>query len=237
MKGPSTVKGVQKLVGSINFLRQFIPDYSRMAEPITRLLSSKSKEIVWGSEQKETWETILESLEKRLTISQIQEEGELILRTDASTFGIGGVLLQKQEDREVLINLFSRKFTKTEQRWTTIEQEAFGIVYGVISNSYYLLGKRFTVETDHRNLTFIYKSEVPKLLRWRLKLAQFEFDIHHIPGKVNLTADVLSRISQVQESSFVKSIQHSDDMNEITEHEPSRKDDSPKIIDLIKKGP
>ncbi|GKT27093.1 hypothetical protein ADUPG1_013609 [Aduncisulcus paluster] len=63
-----------------------------------------------------TWETILESLEKRLTISHIQEGGELILRTDASTFGIGGVLLQKQEDREVLINLFSRKFTKTEQR-------------------------------------------------------------------------------------------------------------------------
>ncbi|GKT29519.1 enzymatic polyprotein endonuclease reverse, partial [Aduncisulcus paluster] len=124
MKGPSRVKGVQKLVGSINFLRQFIPDYSRMAEPIPRLLSSKSKEIVWGSEQKETWETILESLEKRLTISHIQEEGELILRTDASTFGIGGVLLQKQEDREGLINLFSRKFTKTEQRWTTIEQEA-----------------------------------------------------------------------------------------------------------------
>ncbi|GKT32476.1 DDE-type integrase/transposase/recombinase, partial [Aduncisulcus paluster] len=131
-------------------------------------------------------------------------DGEFILRTDASTTGIGGILLQRDSTgKEKLINLFSKKFSTTESRWSTIEQEAFGVYYGITSNNFYLLGKKFRVETDHRNLKYIYKSEVPKLVRWRMMLAPYTFLIEHIPGKTNETADFLSRITSVSKKNPV----------------------------------
>ena len=48
--------------------------------------------------------------------------------------------------------------------------------------------------TDHRNLSYILQQESKKILRWKLVLQEFEFLIHHIPGKENLEADILSRL-------------------------------------------
>ncbi|GKT29052.1 hypothetical protein ADUPG1_001020, partial [Aduncisulcus paluster] len=47
-------------------------------------------------------------------------------------------------------------------------------------------------ETDHRNLTFVLKNTSPKVMRWRLELAEYQFEIRHIAGKQNVVADTLS---------------------------------------------
>ncbi|GKT35482.1 Transposon Tf2-6 polyprotein, partial [Aduncisulcus paluster] len=195
IRPPENLKEVQSLVGKLNFLREFIPDYSRTAEPLTRVMKKGYTKSCWGPEQSSAWESLLSSLDKKLSLEHPTQEGTFILRTDASTVGIGGILLQRATSgKEKLINLFSRKFNKTETRWSTIEQEAFGIYYGIMSNRFYLLGKAFQVETDHRNLQYIFKSEVPKLVRWRMMMAPFTYHIKHIPGSENQTADFLSRI-------------------------------------------
>ncbi|GKT25861.1 hypothetical protein ADUPG1_013164 [Aduncisulcus paluster] len=134
LKPPETLKDLQSLMGKINFLREFISDYSRSAEPLTRLMTKKFNKTSWNEEQTSAWEDILNLLERHLTLEHPSQEGEFILRTDASTTGIGGILLQKDSaGREKLINLFSKKFSTTE-RWSTIEQEAFGVYYGITSN-------------------------------------------------------------------------------------------------------
>ena len=76
----------------------------------------------------------------------------------------------------------------------TIEQETFGIVYCVQQLSYLLRGKTFEVQTDHRNILWLENSVVPKLVRWRLFLASYVFTLRHIPGKLNIEADFLSRV-------------------------------------------
>ena len=48
--------------------------------------------------------------------------------------------------------------------------------------------------TDHQNLVYIYKATAPKVIRWRLRLQMFQFDIVHIPGRLNGVADALSRL-------------------------------------------
>ena len=58
----------------------------------------------------------------------------------------------------------------------------------------YILGKLFTVRTDHKNLVFLSNSTVPKLVRWRVLLSEFRFQIEHIPGAQNVVADGLTRI-------------------------------------------
>ena len=57
----------------------------------------------------------------------------------------------------------------------------------------YLLGKYFECETDHNNLKWIEASLNPAIIRMRVFLQSFHFDVRHIPGRLNLVADYLSR--------------------------------------------
>ena len=138
-----------------------------------------------------------------------------VLRTDASILGIGAILFQIRSipdpnGEEVGQNTvapsvpmlvyepiatISHKFSGPATRWATIKQECYSIYYAVKKLSHLLTGKEFVVETDHANLVFLEKSEVPILTRWRLYMQTFKFLIRHIPGVENVLADSLSRQS------------------------------------------
>ncbi|GKT18903.1 Retrovirus-related Pol polyprotein from transposon 17.6, partial [Aduncisulcus paluster] len=86
---PTSLKELQALVGKLNFLREFIPDYSRAAEPLTRIMRKGYSISEWKEEQSTAWAKILDLLERQLTLEHPSLEGSFILRTDASTSGIG----------------------------------------------------------------------------------------------------------------------------------------------------
>ena len=91
-------------------------------------------------------------------------------------------------------NVVAGKFSAREANWDTIEQECYAIFQAVTKWRAYLLGRSFHVYTDHRNLSYILQQESKKILRWKLVLQEFVFLIHHIPGRENLEADILSRL-------------------------------------------
>lgn len=77
-----------------------------------------------------------------------------------------------------------------------IEKELLAIYHSIIAFRPYLYGKHFTVYSDHKPLVYLFamKNPAAKLVRKRLELEEYEFDIIHIPGKNNILADALSRI-------------------------------------------
>ena len=88
--------------------------------------------------------------------------------------------------------------TETEQRYAQIEKEALAIVWACDKFSCYVLGKRFEIKTDHKPLVPLLSTKhldtlPPRILRFRLHLARFDYSIKHVPGKSLLTADALSR--------------------------------------------
>jgi hypothetical protein len=116
------------------------------------------------------------------------------VRTDASTFGVGGYLFQfDSTGDERPVAYVSRAFSDRESRWSTIEQEAFAIVFTISKLQHYLLGQQFILETDHANLQWLSKATAAKLVRWRLFLQQFDFSIRHIAGSANVLSDAFSR--------------------------------------------
>ncbi|GKT33305.1 DDE-type integrase/transposase/recombinase, partial [Aduncisulcus paluster] len=121
MKPPSSKKEVQKLIGGLNFVREFIPDYSRRMEPISRLL--KEELTHWTDVQQNAWEDIIKALEERIVLAHPKANAKVIVRTDASTTGMGGVLIQEVAGKEEIVSLFAKKFTPAEKKWSTIEQE------------------------------------------------------------------------------------------------------------------
>jgi hypothetical protein len=88
----------------------------------------------------------------------------------------------------------SRAFNSTERKWSTLEQEAYAVLHCVTKFESHLLGHHFHLHTDHRNVLNLWSLQAPKVQRWRCKLSEYDFTIHHIPGIENKIPDALSRL-------------------------------------------
>ena len=117
-----------------------------------------------------------------------------VLRTDASSVGLGACLLQYYDDNPYPISFASRKLKPTEERYSTIERECLALVWSVDRFSFYLLGKKFFIECDHKPLSFLEDSNSnKKIQRWVLSLQPFNFTVVYISGADNHISDMLSR--------------------------------------------
>jgi hypothetical protein len=118
-----------------------------------------------------------------------------VLRTDASNFGLGAVLLQDQGQGLQPIACASKKLNSAEVAYSTIEKECYAIVWGVQKFEAYLYGQHFIIQTDHQPLQYLQKvkSTSGRLTRWAMQLQPFAYTIQAIPGKENVGADFLSR--------------------------------------------
>ena len=119
------------------------------------------------------------------------------LTVDASGKAIGAVLSQNEHP----CLFVSRKLSNAEQNYSNIEREALAVLWACTRLKEFLLGKKFRIQTDQKPLIYIFgpnqslKDDIsPRLLRFSVKMMQFDFHIEHIAGKDNIIADALSRI-------------------------------------------
>ncbi|GFN88263.1 reverse transcriptase [Plakobranchus ocellatus] len=120
----------------------------------------------------------------------------LIVRSDASDFGVGAVLLQDRDGTLMPCRYASRKLLPREYKYSAIEREALALVFAVTQFQRYLIFKHFVLQTDYKPLAYL-RTGSPKnarLMRWALALQEFSFQVVHIPGSENVHADVLSRL-------------------------------------------
>ena len=121
---------------------------------------------------------------------------EFILQTDASEFGVGGVLSQiDNTGSDQPVAYYSKKLLPREQRHSTIEKKCLAIKLATQAFQVYLLGRPFVIQTNHRALEWLDKlrENNAKLSRWSLALQPFQIQVQHWPGKENGNADSLSR--------------------------------------------
>ena len=101
------------------------------------------------------------------------------------------------EEQEHPIAYFSKKLLPREERYSTVEKECLAIKLGVHAFRIYLLGRPFTIQTDHRALVWLdrLKENNPRLTRWSLALQPYQFQMVHRAGRANSNADALSRVA------------------------------------------
>lgn len=191
---PTNSKEVRSVLGMCNQFRDYIVGYADIVYPLTRL-TSKVREWQWTEVEENHYRALLERLTDRIKTFFINDGWILILKTDASTVGCGGILIQMHPNtfEEQPIQCVSHVFSEQAKRWITEEQECYGIVYPVERLHDILIGRHFFLETDNRNLLWMHKSSSPKVTRWRLRLQQYNFTILHSPGVKN-PADCISRL-------------------------------------------
>ena len=152
----------------------------------------------WGPDQEESFESAKAELAKPTNLFLYDPALETKLSADASSYGLGAVLLQAHQDGWKPVIDASRSLSETEKRYAQIEKEALTITWACEKFSEYILGKQIVIETDHKPLVPLLSSKhlddlPPRVLRFCLMLMRFAFSIAHVPGKYMYTADALSR--------------------------------------------
>ncbi len=194
IKKPNTINQVRKVLGMINYFRAFIPNLSSLISPITNLLKGqnvqKNSKINWKEDHTKIINRILNTLKQQPMLHHPDSSKRFKLQTDASEWGIGGALYQDNK----LIGLYSSKFLKSEYNYPIIEKEALSIVKSLKYFKPIIFHSKILVETDHSNLKFMDTSSNQRISRWRLVLADFDYEINYIKGETNTIADGLSRL-------------------------------------------
>jgi len=195
-KMPTCQREMQSFLGAALFFKSFVPNYSTIASELNKMTH---KDFSWN---KSTWQYDYEADFERMKTALTQSVAnhfpdyalDWVLRVDASDKAVGAVLFQERPDQFGIvvhepIGFASQKFSTVASRWDAFKKEAYAAYYGVHHFSYYLRGKPFLLETDHRNLLWIEKSEVPIVVRWRVYMQSFVILVRHVSGAKNTVAD------------------------------------------------
>ena len=186
---PTTKKLVRAFLGLTGYYRKFIPGYSEVAAPLTDLTrKSVPTRVRWESECEKSFQWLKDKLCTEPLLRSPDFMKEFIQQTDASERGIGAVLSQCDENRtEHPVAFYSRKLLPREVKYSTIEKECLAIKAATHNFRVYLLGWKFTIQTDHRALEWLdrLKDNNACLTRWSLALQPYQFVVRYQAGSAN----------------------------------------------------
>lgn len=191
---PKCPKDIKSFLGLVSYYRRFIPEFSKIAKPLTHLLK-KDIQFLWENQQQVAFDELKHKLTSAPVLIYPDFSKPFILTCDASNYAIGAVLSQGPKGQERPIAYASRTLNKSETNYNTTEKELLAVLFGCKTFRPYLYGRKFYIFTDHRPLTWLMNHKDPgsKLQRWRLKLSEYEYEIGYQKGKLNAAADALSR--------------------------------------------
>ena len=193
-----TKKQVRSFLGLVGYYRKFIPNFSERAAVLTDLTKGKyPTKVKWLEEHERAFNDLKCAMQKPPVLRPPHWNEEFILQVDASDRGLGAILSQKDgSGEEHPVGYASRKLQLREQRLSTTEKECLAIVWAVECFRYYLLGRTFKLQTDHKPLVWLeqVRGKSRKLLRWSITLQEYDMIIEHKSGKDHRNADALSRI-------------------------------------------
>ena len=196
---PSTVKEMQRFLGVVNWLHDFIPNAADILYPLTELkrLANAKKPLHWTKESLDAFQKIKEVIKKAPILKHPEFDKPFVIFCDASNYAIGGVLCQMNEKNKLQpIQYVSKKLTGNTLNWHIAEKETYACVYCLEKWEKYLLPHHNILYTDAKNLESLFnknRDHTNRLFRWGIRVSPFSFTAKYLPGPQNSLADYLSR--------------------------------------------
>lgn len=195
---PKNAKGIRAFLGLSGYFRRFIKGFSSIAAPLTKLTGSKNgvSNFKWTPEAEKAFNDLKQALISAPVLSCPNFSEPFAIHCDASSVGVGGVLIQNIDGAEHPIAYYSRCLNKHERNYGITERELLAVLDSVTHFRPYIEGAHFTVVTDHSSLKWLGSLSNPsgRLARWSSRLSQFSFDVVHRKGTQHIVPDVLSRM-------------------------------------------
>ena len=159
---PESARDILVFLGFAGFYRRFVRGFLQLAAPLTDLTRGAKKgetrpTFVFNEQAREAFETLKRVFTTAPVLEHYNWEAPLVMETNASKAGAGGVLSQIGENKQWHpIAYYSYKFKGAEPRWDTHDKELYAIVLGFKTWRHYLQGSKYPicVISDHNNLCY-----------------------------------------------------------------------------------
>ncbi|MGL5707545.1 MAG: reverse transcriptase domain-containing protein [Aeromonas sp.] len=190
---PKNKKGLQRLLGFINWFRPYIQNISNKLITITNKLKDNTK-FIWEKEDQTIVEAVFEKIKQQILLTYPDMNKPFVLETDASEFAMGAVLKQGVN----IIGFYSAKYNKSECNYTIVEKETLAILKALEKFKPIIFNNEVTIKTDNMNIVHT-SSASKRIQRWKLQLEEFNYKIVHISGQENSIADAFSRLFKIED--------------------------------------
>lgn len=211
MKKPQDKSAVLRFLGLLKYIAKFIPNLSKLTAEL-RHLTRTDVPFQWNDNHDKEFQNILAVISSDQVLAIYDPNKNVIIQTDASKDGLGCVIIQEGKP----VAFASRTLSKSEQKWAQIEKELLAVVFACQRFHFYLYGRSFIVESDHKPLETLIKRNIDdvtmRLQRMFMALLKYpQLSIIYKPGKDMLIADCLSRaqLSEVDEIEELSGVIHS----------------------------
>ncbi|VDH94329.1 Hypothetical predicted protein [Mytilus galloprovincialis] len=195
-KAPQNIKQLRRTIGLFNWFKKFIPNFSAIISPLTKLLK-KNQKFEWKIEQSTAFQNLKTHLVNTDNLSFPRFDLPFILAVDTSSKGIGYMLYQKDPTKEKpnIIRFGSKSLSRWQQSYGPTKLELLGMVTSILDCADYLRGTQFIVECDHQALQPLFMKQFKGAIyeRWLAILQQFTFEIQYKPAEQMKVADALSQ--------------------------------------------
>ncbi|CAF1367651.1 unnamed protein product [Didymodactylos carnosus] len=200
LKEPKTLAQATRFIGGLSWYRKFIPQFATIAAPIhaiTNLPKQTRYKFKWAQEQSKSFHALKHLLtSKPLLLDFPDDTKPVIVTTDASKVGIGGVLQQEIGGERKTLYYHSELMSPCQQRYHPMEQEALAIFKCITRMRSFLIGRSIIIYTDNCPLCHMMEKKVANRRVEKMALLLQEYNIEqiiHIKGRYNCLLDYLSR--------------------------------------------
>jgi hypothetical protein len=189
-KPPTSVHQIRSFLGLAGYYRQFIPDFSKIAKPMTELLKKEVK-FHWNDKCEEAFHTLRKLLTTVPGLAQPDSTKPFDVYCDASGTRLGCVLMQNNR----VIAYASRALRNHEQNYPTHDLELAAIIHALKIWRHHLMGTKCNIYTNHKSLKYIFTQANLNMRQrcWLELIKDYSLEVHYHPGKANVVADALSR--------------------------------------------
>ena len=199
---PHTTTDVRAFLGLCGYYRKFVKGFSSIAKPLYELTSGDAV-IQWTPAAEQSFTDLKHALTTAPVLALPDHEKPWSMFTDASGYGIGGVLCQDHGNGPQPVLFVSHKLSGAELNWPVHDKEMYAVIYMFKTCRWYVQDRHVTVYTDHKALEYFATQPTlsPRQTRWQQYLASYDWTIVYKAGKYNVVADGLSRRSDMQVAS------------------------------------
>jgi hypothetical protein len=192
-KPPTTIRQIWSFLGLAGYYRRFIPDFSRIAKPMTELLK-KGVKYEWSQKCEDAFHALRQHLTTAPVLAQPDNTKPFEVYCDASGTRLGCVLMQDNR----VIAYASRALRPHEKNYPTHDLELAAVVHALKLWRHYLMGAHCNIYTDHKSLKYIFTQADLNMRqrRWLELIKDYDLEVHYHPGKANVVADAISRKAQ-----------------------------------------
>ena len=197
---PRTLAQANRFIGSLSWYRKFIENFSSIAAPIhaiTNLSKSNRHKFKWGIDQSQSFAALKQLLTSSPRFLNFPDDSyPILLSTDASNVGIGGILYQEINNEKRILFYHSELLSSTQKRYHRIELEALAIFKCITSMKPFILGRNIIIYTDNCPICQMMNKNISNKRVEKVSILLQEFNIQqiiHVKGKYNCLPDYLSR--------------------------------------------